>query len=106
MGIFPEMLISELDSVQVDRGQPTLAMRCVVFFRGRLHNTAAPFVPARAHPGSFLWLCICFHDITKKCRTCARSSERESHPGTKSRNGVMKTKNDHSFRPLYGKRMR
>ena len=43
-----------------------------------LHDTGATFIPARVHPGSLLWLCICLHDTTTKCHASA------SHTGASS----------------------
>ena len=47
-------------------------------FRGCLHDTWAPFAPARVHSSSLSWLYICLHDTTTKCHAGA------SHPGVSS----------------------
>ena len=46
--------------------------------KGCLHDIGATFIPARAHSGSLLWLCIRLHDTNTKCHAGA------SHTGASS----------------------
>ena len=64
----------------------------------------ATFAPARLHSGSLSWLYICLRDTTTKCHAGASYASvssprvvvpgREFHSSTKSRNGILWTRND------------
>ena len=85
-----------------------LQVTYAIHLGGCLHDTGATFVPERVHSGSLSWVYICLHDSNTKFYAGAShpgvSSPqfsyrgREFHSGTKSRNGIMKTRNDHPFR--------
>ena len=75
-------------------------------FRGWLHDTGATFAPERVRSGSLSWLYICLHDTTTNFMlarvTPVLVPRRKFHSCTKSRNGIMKTRNDHPFRGEIG----